>query len=100
VALALAGAFPNTGVPAYLWLEDMVEPSAVAAAADRYRKIIVLSRFHRQHYKRLPDEKFFHSRNGIQAEHFDQPVERDPYKVVYGSRYDAGCLSCWRRGRG
>ena len=88
------------GVPAYLWLEDMVEPSAVAAAADRYRKIIVLSRFHRQHYKRLPDEKFFHSRNGIQAEHFDQPVERDPYKVVYGSRYDRGLsqlLEAWPR---
>jgi len=84
----------------YLWLEDMVEPGAVAAAAHRYRKIIVLSRFHRQHYSALPEEKFFYSRNGIHPEHFDQAVVRDPYKVVYGSSYDRGLrhlLRAWPR---
>src|SRR5580658_6168559 len=79
-------------VPSLLWLEDMIEPEAVAAAAHRYRKIIVLSRFHRQHYSALPDEKFFFSRNGIHPEQFDQTAERDPYKVVYGSSYDRGLL--------
>src|SRR5580704_2783077 len=47
---------PNT--PAYLWLKDMVEPGAVARAAHCYRKIIIQSRFHRQHYAALPEEKF------------------------------------------
>ncbi|MGD0133633.1 MAG: hypothetical protein ABSE57_16395 [Bryobacteraceae bacterium] len=79
-------------VPSVLWLEDMIEPQAVAAAAHRYRKIVVLSRFHRQHYSALPDQKFFFSRNGIHPEQFDQTVERDPYKVVYGSSYDRGLL--------
>jgi protein O-GlcNAc transferase len=79
-------------VPSLLWLEDMIEPEAVAAAAHRYRKIVVLSRFHRQHYSALPDEKFLFSRNGIHPEQFDQTVERDPYKVVYGSSYDRGLL--------
>lgn len=87
-------------VPSYLWLADMIEPKAVAADAHRYRKIIVLSRFHRQHYSALPEEKFFYSRNGIHPEHFDQAIERDPYKVVYGSSYDRGLfhlLEAWPR---
>jgi glycosyltransferase involved in cell wall biosynthesis len=87
-------------VPSYLWLEDMIEPGLVAAAEHRYRKIIVLSRFHRQHYAPLPDAKFFNSRNGIHPAHFDQAVERDPYKVVYGSSYDRGLmplLNAWPR---
>jgi glycosyltransferase involved in cell wall biosynthesis len=87
-------------VPVYLWLEDMVDQRSVAAAAHRYRKIIVLSRFHRQHYHALPEEKFFYSRNGIHPGHFDQDVERDPYKVVYGSSYDRGLvqlLAAWPR---
>jgi glycosyltransferase involved in cell wall biosynthesis len=87
-------------VPSYLWLEDMVDPQAVAAAAHRYRKIVVLSRFHRNHYSALAEEKFFYSRNGIHPEHFVQAVARDPYKVVYGSSYDRGLiplLEAWPR---
>jgi glycosyltransferase involved in cell wall biosynthesis len=91
----LANSLPPD-VPSYLWLEDMIEPQAVEAAAHRYRKIIVLSRFHRRHYPALPEEKFFYSRNGIHPEHFDQAVERDPYKVVYGSAYDRGLLPLLR----
>ena len=87
-------------VPSYLWLENMIAPQAVAAAAHRYRKIVVLSRFHRRHYSALSEEKFFYSRNGIHPEHFDQPIARDPYKVVYGSSYDRGLiplLEAWPR---
>ncbi len=87
-------------VPSYLWLEDMADPQAVAQAAERYQKIIVLSRFHRRHYSALPEAKFFYSRNGIHPEHFDQAVDRDPYKVVYGSSYDRGLvqlLEAWPR---
>jgi protein O-GlcNAc transferase len=90
----------SPGVPSYLWLEDMVEPTAVAAAAHHFRKIIVLSRFHRLHYSVLPENKFFYSRNGIHPEHFDLAVDRDPYKVVYGSSYDRGLvplLEAWPR---
>ncbi len=91
----LANSLPRD-VPSYLWLEDMIEPQAVAAAAHRYRKIIVLSRYHRRHYSALPEEKFFYSRNGIHPEHFDQAVQRDPYKVVYGSAYDRGLIHLLR----
>jgi protein O-GlcNAc transferase len=89
---------PNT--PAYLWLKDMVEPGAVARAAHCYRKIIIQSRFHRQHYSALPEEKFFYTTNGIHPGHFDQAIERDPYKVVYASSYDRGLsqlLEAWPR---
>jgi glycosyltransferase involved in cell wall biosynthesis len=79
-------------VPSYLWLHDMLDPSLVAAAAGRYRKIIVLSRFHRARYSMVPEDKVFYSHNGIHLEHFDQPLDRDPYKVVYGSSYDRGLL--------
>jgi protein O-GlcNAc transferase len=89
---------PN--IPRVLWMKDMVEPPAVAAAVDHYRKIFIQSRFHRQHYSALPEEKFFYTRNGIHPEHFDQAIERDPYKVVYGSSYDRGLahlLEAWPR---
>lgn len=89
---------PN--IPRVLWMKDMVEPPAVAAAVDQYRKIFIQSRFHRQHYSALPEERFFYTRNGIHPEHFDQAIERDPYKVVYGSSYDRGLtrlLEAWPR---
>jgi hypothetical protein len=87
----LANSLP-ADVPSVLWLKDMVEPRAVTAAAHLYRKIFIQSRFHRQYYSGLAEEKFFYTRNGIHPEHFDQAVERDPYKVVYGSSYDRGLL--------
>jgi glycosyltransferase involved in cell wall biosynthesis len=87
----LARSLP-AGIPAWLWLSEAIDPGPVAAAAHRFRKIVVLSRFHREHYHALPDEKFFRSRNGIHPEHFDEPVERNPYKVVYASSYDRGLL--------
>jgi glycosyltransferase involved in cell wall biosynthesis len=89
---------PN--IPSVLWMKDMVPPPAVAAAAHRYRKIFIQSRFHRQYYAALPEEKFFYTRNGIHPEHFDQALERDPYKVVYASSYDRGLvhlLEAWPR---
>jgi len=89
---------PDT--PKVLWMKDMLEPPAVAAAVDHYRKIFIQSRFHRQHYSALPEERFFYTRNGIHPEHFDQAIERDPCKVVYGSSYDRGLahlLEAWPR---
>jgi protein O-GlcNAc transferase len=87
-------------IPSVLWMKDMLEPQAVAAAAHRYRKIFIQSRFHRQHYSGLAEERFFYTRNGIHPEHFDQVIERDPHKVVYGSSYDRGLiqlLEAWPR---
>ena len=95
----LARSLP-TEVPKYLWLSEVVDRGAVAEDAHRFRKIIVLSRFHRQQYPALPDDRFFCSRNGIYPEHFDQVVERNPFKVVYGSIYDRGLsqlLEAWLR---
>jgi protein O-GlcNAc transferase len=85
-------------IPSVLWMKDMIEPAAVVADSHRYRKILIQSRFHRQYYSALAEDKFFYTRNGIHPEHFDQAVERDPYKVVYGSSYHRGLshvLKAW-----
>ncbi|HUA21677.1 MAG TPA: glycosyltransferase [Bryobacteraceae bacterium] len=76
----------------YLWMKDMIRPQAVMQAAHRYSKIFIQSRFHRRYYPDLQEDKFVYTRNGIVLQHFDQRVERDPYKVVYGSSYDRGLL--------
>jgi glycosyltransferase involved in cell wall biosynthesis len=89
---------PN--IPSVLWMKDMLEPQAVIANERHFRRIFIQSRFHRQHYAAIPEDRFFYTRNGIHPEHFDQAVRRDPYKVVYGSSYDRGLsqlLQAWPR---
>jgi hypothetical protein len=99
--MALAGAFPaHRSVPAYLWLSEVVEPSAVAAACTSLPEDHRAEPLSPPTVPALPDDRFFCSRNGIYPEHFDQVVERNPFKVVYGSIYDRGLsqlLEAWLR---
>jgi glycosyltransferase involved in cell wall biosynthesis len=85
----------------YLWLQDTVPEMAVLAREARFDRLIVLSDFHRSLYSRLPDERIFHSRNGINPDHFRSvKIDRNPRKVVYGSSYVRGLdslLGLWGR---
>jgi glycosyltransferase involved in cell wall biosynthesis len=84
---------------AYLWLHDNLSAETVTDWRHRYRKIMVLSRYHRARYARLPDEAFFVTANGIDPAQFQPPNPlRDPFQVVYGSDYSRGLrhlLTSW-----
>jgi glycosyltransferase involved in cell wall biosynthesis len=74
----------------YLWLHDAFDETRFFPHLSCYHKVMVLSQFHRSLYNMIEPEKFFITRNGIVSHHFEQPVRRDPRKVVYGSSYNRG----------
>ncbi len=75
----------------YLWLHDSLPAEMVAQWRHRFRKVMVLSRYHRTCYPELPDEAVFVTTNGIDLAHFQPPdPPRDPLQVVYGSDYPRG----------
>lgn len=87
----------------YLWLHDMVDVTSFADVLQRFRRVMVLSRFHRNQYPTLPDEQVMVTANGIVPEQFEQAEPRDPELMVYGSCYSRGLrtlLENWRRIRG
>lgn len=92
----------------YLWLHDVVEASEFTS--DRLAnldKVMVLSKYHRELFPNIPDEKILMSANGIDPDEFqlgqtcdfedgafttkanDVPT-RDPHKVFYGSSHVRG----------
>ncbi|HET9899392.1 MAG TPA: hypothetical protein VFQ44_31075 [Streptosporangiaceae bacterium] len=84
---------------AYLWLHDNLPARMVTEWRHRFRKVMVLSRYHRTCYPALPDEAVFVTTNGIDLAHFQSPDPlRDPFQVVYGSDYPRGLrylLTSW-----
>lgn len=78
----------------YLWLHDVMEggeftPERLA----NLTKVIVLSKYHRSLFPMIPDDKILMSGNGIDPEQFevlDGKVQRDQYKVFYGSSHVRG----------
>ena len=88
------GALDRRGIRpgrAYLWLHDSLSAEAVTQWQHRFRKVMVLSRYHRACYAELPDEAVFVTTNGIDSAHFQPPdPPRDPFQVVYGSDYSRG----------
>lgn len=91
------------GVPVgrlYLWLHDMVDAAVFADRLERFRRVMVLSRFHRNHYPMLPAERVMITSNGIVPGQFDRAEPRDPLLMVYGSCYSRGLrtlLENWQR---
>lgn len=85
----------------YLWLHDVQKmeyytPERIA----KIDKIMVLSKWHRDNLKEIPDDKFFITRNGIVSRDFAMAgtLPRDPYKCVYASSPDRGLdilLTIW-----
>ena len=76
---------------AYLWLHDIIPAHRVLEYEHMYRKVIVLSNYHRGRYAAMPDGRILVSANGIDPSQFDgDHGERDPHLVVYGSAYGRG----------
>ncbi|MCW2491275.1 MAG: hypothetical protein JWN47_639 [Frankiales bacterium] len=83
----------------YLWLHDLLPEADVLTHLNRFEKVMVLSRFHRNRYPAVPDEKVFITANGIVPEDSVVDIERDPLLMVYGSCYTRGLrtvLNNWR----
>jgi glycosyltransferase involved in cell wall biosynthesis len=92
---------PREARKTYLWLHDMLPEADVLSRLPVITKVMVLSRFHRNHYPNVPDGKIMQTRNGIDAAQFAQAApDRDSRLMVYGSCYTRGLrtlLSNWRR---
>lgn len=76
----------------YLWLHDAIDVSRFLPYVRYFNKVMVLSDYHRSLYPCVPEDKIIVTRNGIQPSHFDQIVDRNPLKLVYGSNYIRGLL--------
>lgn len=75
----------------YLWLHDNLSAQMVTQWGARFRKVMVVSRYHRACYPALPDDAVFVTTNGIDLADFQSPdPPRDPFQVVYGSDYARG----------
>lgn len=77
----------------YIWLHDVQKmeyytPERIA----KIDRIMVLSKWHRDNLKEIPDDKFFITRNGIVSADFSMAgiLPRDPFKCVYASSPDRG----------
>lgn len=79
----------------YLWLHDVVAVSSLTEARiNAFDKLMVLSKFHRDLYPQVPDEKIFLTGNGINPKHFEiKGVERKPYKIMYASAPNRGLMT-------
>lgn len=77
----------------YLWLHDVINAASLTekrvASLD---KIMVLSKYHRDLFPKVPDEKFFLTGNGINPNHF-VAAQKVKGKVMYASAPNRG-LKC------
>jgi glycosyltransferase involved in cell wall biosynthesis len=70
----------------YLWMHD-VFPKEVWSQKilNNIDKVMVLSKYHRELWPNIPEEKIFYFQNGLVPEHFKHNVKRIPHKVLYSS---------------
>lgn len=86
----------------YMWLHNVEPWEHVPPRILRHMdKAIFVSRFHRNTWRGLPDERVFVTRNGIELEHLSQDVRqrevlRNPKRAIYASSPDRG-LECLLR---
>lgn len=78
----------------YLWLHDVMEPGEFTEQRiANFTKCIVLSKYHRELFPMIPEDKILMSANGIDPEEFeklDDTIKRDPHKMVYTSSHVRG----------
>lgn len=78
----------------YLWLHDVMEPGEFTPnRIANFTKCIVLSKYHRDLFPMIPEDKILMSGNGIDSEEFealDGKIERNPHKLVYTSSHVRG----------
>ena len=74
-----------------LWLHDKAKISDYPLKViNRVDRIFVLSKHHRDDLPEIPDEKFYVTRNGIEAGQFYGGAENNPRKFIYASSPDRG----------
>lgn len=70
----------------YLWLHDVMNKRDMSSKGlKQVDKIIVLSKFHRDLFPYIPDDKFWISSNGIVLDQFKGEEKRKPHSLIYGS---------------
>ncbi|MEM9770492.1 MAG: glycosyltransferase family 4 protein [Cyanobacteria bacterium P01_D01_bin.73] len=93
----------KTGLKAgfrYLWLHNNYPEDIILPYLDFYEKFMPLTAWSRRLFPRIPDEKIFLTRNGVNVAQTDafSSLPRQRYRLVYGSDYDRGLtllLSAW-----
>lgn len=79
------------GHQTHIWLHDLQKSEYwFGDRLKRIDKAMVLSEYHRHNVAFIPDDKIWITRNGINPEHFDQLVDRNPNKLIYTSSPDRG----------
>lgn len=81
------------GSKKYMWLHDVQKDEYWTPERLKVvEKIFCLSKWHRDNFKKVPDDKFFLTRNGIIPSQFSAAgeIQRDSFKCVYASSPDRG----------
>lgn len=83
----------------YLDLHDVIPPGELTEKrVSRVTKIFVKSKFHRELFPLVPDDKFVVVPNGIDTKVFDVPIEKDPMLIINTSSPDrslSALLDCF-----
>lgn len=78
-----------------LWMHDTDAGDRLTAErAAKFDTIVVLTEWHRQffleHYPFVDESKLVIIGNGVDTKRFEDPLKKDPFKVVYSSSPDRG----------
>lgn len=75
----------------YVWLHDCTPETMFTPEILRNTdKIMVLSKYHRSLYPEIPEEKFMYTGNGINPEHFEAKIKKNPKYCINTSAPDRG----------
>jgi glycosyltransferase involved in cell wall biosynthesis len=79
----------------YVWLHDILRPQEFTERRlNHIDKIIALSKWQRDLFPDIPNNKFLISGNGIDLEMIKKAeskrIKRNPYRLIYTSSYDRG----------
>jgi len=80
-----------TDAPTYLWCHDLHTPGA--ETHKNYVKHLCLSEFHKNYVQvlqKIPSDKIYITRNGVNADRFKGFVAKNENKVVFASSPDRG----------
>ena len=79
---------PHNAKQNYLWLHDVVpQESWQYECWNEYDKVFVLSQYHREVVKCVPDDKIFFTENGMDPEILVpvDEIQKDPHRIFWGS---------------
>lgn len=86
----------------WLWAHDRLDDTHFSPTiVEKLDKVVVLSKYHRQGFPSVPEDKILYSRNGLDVTQLEAAIAtetRDPKRVIYMSSYDRGLehlLAIW-----